>query len=197
VLWLGEAGAWDDLALDFPAVLALFSARAAFAVHVPLPAAPAPNRPVVFVNPRSGGGKAERASLPEQARARGIDPVGLGPGDDLEQLARAAVEHGARGVMTPHWIEDEHGEKEEIGGWMWGVTIALSIALAIGFGAAGMLTFAYGFLENAGFFSVGGVVQRERQCQGEQAPDPQAKHYHPGQGCPRGRQRDDPHGAET
>ena len=28
--------------------------------------------------------------------------------------------------------EDEHGRKEEIGGWMWGVTIALSIALAIG-----------------------------------------------------------------
>jgi uncharacterized protein YqhQ len=28
--------------------------------------------------------------------------------------------------------EDEHGEKEEIGGWMWGFTIALSLALAIG-----------------------------------------------------------------
>jgi uncharacterized protein YqhQ len=28
--------------------------------------------------------------------------------------------------------EDEEGHKEEIGGWMWGVTIALSIALAIG-----------------------------------------------------------------
>jgi diacylglycerol kinase family enzyme len=85
----------ESLLVVAGAVLALFSARAAFAVHVPLPAAPAPNRPVVFVNPRSGGGKAERASLPEQARARGIEPVGLGPGDDLEQLARAAVERGA------------------------------------------------------------------------------------------------------
>jgi uncharacterized protein YqhQ len=28
--------------------------------------------------------------------------------------------------------EDEEGEKEEIGGWMWGLTIALSLALAIG-----------------------------------------------------------------
>jgi uncharacterized protein YqhQ len=28
--------------------------------------------------------------------------------------------------------EDETGAKEEIGGWMWGVTIALSVALAIG-----------------------------------------------------------------
>jgi uncharacterized protein YqhQ len=28
--------------------------------------------------------------------------------------------------------EDEEGEKEEIGGWMWGVTIALSLALSVG-----------------------------------------------------------------
>jgi uncharacterized protein YqhQ len=28
--------------------------------------------------------------------------------------------------------EDEEGEKEEIGGWMWGLTIALSLALAVG-----------------------------------------------------------------
>jgi uncharacterized protein YqhQ len=28
--------------------------------------------------------------------------------------------------------EDEHGEKEEIGGWMWALTIALSLVLAIG-----------------------------------------------------------------
>src|SRR5690349_23330834 len=28
--------------------------------------------------------------------------------------------------------EDEEGEKEEIGGWVWGVTIVLSMALAIG-----------------------------------------------------------------
>ena len=27
--------------------------------------------------------------------------------------------------------EDESGEKEEIGGWMWGVTIALSLALSM------------------------------------------------------------------
>jgi len=28
--------------------------------------------------------------------------------------------------------EDEEGEREEIGGWIWGVTIALSLALAVG-----------------------------------------------------------------
>jgi 4-hydroxyphenylpyruvate dioxygenase len=28
---------------------------------------------------------------------------------DAEAAYRTAVEHGARGLMTPHWIEDEHG----------------------------------------------------------------------------------------
>ena len=28
--------------------------------------------------------------------------------------------------------EDEEGEAEEIGGWVWGLTIALSLVLAIG-----------------------------------------------------------------
>jgi diacylglycerol kinase family enzyme len=50
---------------------------------------------VLFVNPKSGGGKAARASLPEQARERGIDAIVLGPGDDLSEVAHAAVERGA------------------------------------------------------------------------------------------------------
>src|SRR3954470_20005144 len=28
--------------------------------------------------------------------------------------------------------EDEEGEKEEIGGWVWGLTIVISLALAVG-----------------------------------------------------------------
>src|SRR3954468_4187978 len=28
---------------------------------------------------------------------------------DAEAAYRHAVDHGARGVMTPHWVEDEHG----------------------------------------------------------------------------------------
>ena len=50
---------------------------------------------MLFLNPRSGGGKAERFHLAEEARARGIEPVELGPGDDLATLARAAAGHGA------------------------------------------------------------------------------------------------------
>jgi diacylglycerol kinase family enzyme len=50
---------------------------------------------VLIVNLKSGGGKAERQHLVEHCRQRGIETVVLGPGDDLEQLARAAVDAGA------------------------------------------------------------------------------------------------------
>jgi diacylglycerol kinase family enzyme len=54
-----------------------------------------PSRPVLFVNPKSGDGKAERADLVEQARSRGIDAVPLGRGDTLARLAQEAVAAGA------------------------------------------------------------------------------------------------------
>jgi diacylglycerol kinase family enzyme len=69
--------------------------KAAFAVHVPLPGAADPVRPVLFFNPRSGGGKAERFKLADEARARGIEPIELVPGSDLGQLVRDAVAAGA------------------------------------------------------------------------------------------------------
>ena len=47
-----------------------------------------PGRPVLFVNPRSGGGKAGRAGAAERARAKGIEAVILTPGQDLAALAR-------------------------------------------------------------------------------------------------------------
>jgi hypothetical protein len=71
------------------------SAKAAFRVHVPLPAAPPPARPVLLYNKKSGGGKAERFSLDQEARSRGITPIELTPGADLERLVRDAVASGA------------------------------------------------------------------------------------------------------
>jgi diacylglycerol kinase family enzyme len=65
---------------------------------VDLPSAPSPRRPVLFFNPRSGGGKAERFALAKEARDRGIEPIELKPGDDLEVLVRGAVERGADGL---------------------------------------------------------------------------------------------------
>ena len=79
-------------------LLSAACARAAFGVRVRLPPATAPKRPVLFFNPKSGGGKAERFSLAREARARGIEPIELGPPWDLEGLVREAVAGGADGV---------------------------------------------------------------------------------------------------
>jgi diacylglycerol kinase family enzyme len=54
-----------------------------------------PQRPVLFINPRSGGGRAGRARLAEAARERDIEPVVLEPGDDLGALADEAAADGA------------------------------------------------------------------------------------------------------
>lgn len=53
---------------------------------------------MLFINPRSGGGRAGRAGLAEAARERGIEPVVLEPGDDLAALAEGAAAGGA-GVL--------------------------------------------------------------------------------------------------
>ena len=71
-----------------------------FTVRVALPAAEPPKRAIVVWNPRSGGGKAVSNNLPDEARARGIEPIELKPGDDLEQLVRDAVAAGADGLAA-------------------------------------------------------------------------------------------------
>ena len=52
-------------------------------------------RPVLFVNPRSGGGKAARARLAERARELGVDATVLSPDDNLAALVQRAVDDGA------------------------------------------------------------------------------------------------------
>jgi len=54
-----------------------------------------PKRPVLFVNPRSGGGKAARARLAERARERGIEVIVAGPDASLARLVDVAVAGGA------------------------------------------------------------------------------------------------------
>jgi len=54
-----------------------------------------PRRGVLFINPRSGGGRAAHWSLADRAREKGVEPVVLGPGDDLAALAVSAAENGA------------------------------------------------------------------------------------------------------
>jgi diacylglycerol kinase family enzyme len=76
-------------------VLALGSTRRAFARHERLPEAQRPQHPMLFYNPKSGGGKAERFHVADEARARGIEPIELHLGDDLVALVEAAVARGA------------------------------------------------------------------------------------------------------
>ena len=85
-----------DLLVVAGLLVSLAAARATLAVHVASAAARRRrSRPVLFFNPRSGGGKAERFALADEARARGIEPIELKPGDDLETLVRGAVDRGA------------------------------------------------------------------------------------------------------
>ena len=58
-------------------------------------AADPPRRPVLFINPRSGDGKAARARLAERARDTGIEALVLDPSQDLAELAGEAAAAGA------------------------------------------------------------------------------------------------------
>ncbi len=58
------------------------------------PVAPALG-PVLLINPRSGGGKPERLGLAGACIERGIEPVVLSRGDDLQRLALDAIDRGA------------------------------------------------------------------------------------------------------
>jgi diacylglycerol kinase family enzyme len=51
--------------------------------------------PVLIMNVKSGGGKAERFHLVDECQKRGIEPIILHHGDDLQQLAEDAVARGA------------------------------------------------------------------------------------------------------
>jgi diacylglycerol kinase family enzyme len=53
------------------------------------------NRPVLIMNLKSGGGKAERFHLVDECKKRRIEPIVLQQGDDLLQLAEDAVARGA------------------------------------------------------------------------------------------------------
>jgi len=79
-------------------VLAVAAASRAFAVRAELPDGSPPKRPVLFYNPKSGGGKAERFQVAREARARGVEPVELHLGDDLGKLVRDAIKSGADAV---------------------------------------------------------------------------------------------------
>jgi hypothetical protein len=64
----------EELLVVAALVLSCACARAAFGVRAHLSRVPAPRRPVLFFNPKSGGGKAERFSLAAQTAPRPSSP---------------------------------------------------------------------------------------------------------------------------
>jgi diacylglycerol kinase family enzyme len=94
-LMVVEGRALEDVLVLAGIAGALAAARQAFRVHADLPRAGRPGHPVLFYNPLSGGGKAARFHLVDEARQRGIEPIELRRGDDLETLVRDAVKRGA------------------------------------------------------------------------------------------------------
>ena len=107
VVWVVVLVAANDLLALFAslglAVAAVALARyslerdRASLISAPTPGVPVPaaRQPVLIMNLKSGGGKAERFKLADECRARGIEPVVLQPGDDLLELAEAAIARGS------------------------------------------------------------------------------------------------------
>jgi diacylglycerol kinase family enzyme len=93
-----DGGVLEGIVVAAAAFGAVAAAKASVSIHVPLPDAQPPKRPVLFYNPKSGGGKAERYHVADEARARGIEPIELRFGTDLGELVRAAVAEGADGL---------------------------------------------------------------------------------------------------
>jgi diacylglycerol kinase family enzyme len=84
-----------DLVVVAAFALSVLLARAAFRIRVDLPAAPRPSHPVLFYNPLSGGGKATRFNLAEEARGRGILPIEVDWERGLRTMVEDAVAAGA------------------------------------------------------------------------------------------------------
>ncbi|WNO70823.1 diacylglycerol/lipid kinase family protein [Streptomyces sp. AM8-1-1] len=98
------AGILADLDLSRVAVILVLIALSAATARIALRRrartavtrpAPRPARPVLLMNPRSGGGKVEKFGLAGECRRRGIEAVPLRPGEDLRELAEEAVARGA------------------------------------------------------------------------------------------------------
>jgi hypothetical protein len=82
--------------------------------------------PVLLANPRSGGGTAERIALADEAHRRGIEYVVLGPGDDLQRRAEAAVQRGAD-VLGPggRWVVQDGLSAATPAAWRFFITTGI------------------------------------------------------------------------
>lgn len=100
VMFVREHLLWVVVVTGVIAFAAMVCARAALRTADPAaeaaePLAPAPRRPFLIMNPRSGGGKVDRFDLRRKAEALGAEVVLLDGDLDVATLARQAVERGA------------------------------------------------------------------------------------------------------
>src|SRR4051812_3912353 len=94
LLWVAVVAAVLLGAAVLAARTALRPDRSAW--ELPVVDAPAPRRPYVVMNPRSGGGKVARFDLQQRAEAFGAEVALLDrPNTDVQQLAREALARGA------------------------------------------------------------------------------------------------------
>lgn len=90
----------EDVALILAGAAAVVCGRRALRPNVRLPAVPAPTRPAMIWNAKSGGGKAVTHNLADQARRRGIEPIELTEGTDLRALVEELVDRGVDGLAA-------------------------------------------------------------------------------------------------
>ena len=92
--------ALETIIVVVTAVGAIGAARLAFTSRAELSPAEPPKRPVLFYNSRSGGGKAQRFHIADEAAKRGIEAVELTPDTSLEVLVQDALARGADGLAA-------------------------------------------------------------------------------------------------
>ncbi len=96
--WLGVSMAVRVLALIGAVALAKYALGTTVgslkAAEVEGTSVPAATRGVLFMNLKSGGGKAERFHLVDECHRRGIEPVVLQPGEDWLQRVRDVAQSG-------------------------------------------------------------------------------------------------------
>jgi hypothetical protein len=85
----------DTIIIVVAGIGTIAAARLAFTSHAQLEPVDPPKHPVLFYNPRSGGGKAERFHLADEAAKRGIEAIQLTRDTTLEALVEDALARGA------------------------------------------------------------------------------------------------------
>jgi len=95
LLWLARSSPWGLLGVAIAIAAVGSLGTYALRQHTPVGRPVSAEAPVLFVNPKSGGGKAADADIAEIAAQRGIHVRMLERGDDLTRLAFDAIADGA------------------------------------------------------------------------------------------------------